>query len=306
MIAPNGFEDSLRKTQPLIIIGMHRSGTSLVSRLLNDLGIHMGNSLSRDAESIFFQKINRRIYKSAGSDWGDIDLLLASMEDENFIEKELENELRILFPEKSFLGFNKGVAHHFSPGIWSSLMEGDDIRWGWKDPRTTMTFPIWLRIFPNARVLHVIRNGIDVAISTHRRSLKQQNKFWKRIIPLDFIPKTLDFNYCYDLWKKYVSFAIKNKGLIQPGHYLEIQYENLLSQPMEKIKEITGFIGYPMQDENVETVCEQIDRGRRDNSYYTNIYQKEIRRLENFELLDQLGYRYPFTPIVDEANFEKQ
>lgn len=305
MTASKEFENRLRKTQPLIIIGMHRSGTSLIVRLLNDLGIHLGVKLSRDAESIFFQKINRRIYQSTGSNWGNIDALLASMEDENFIQKEVETVLKILFPSTGLLRFTRGISHHFGPGTWSSMMRGDDIRWGWKDPRTTMTFPIWLRVFPNARILHVLRNGIDVAISTHRRSLKQQRKLWKRIIPLDFIPQTLDFNYCYDLWEKYVSFAINNKGLIQPGHYLEIQYEDLLSQPMDKIKEITRFIEYPIQDELIENVSRQIDRSRRDNSYYTNLYQKEIRHLEHFELLDQLGYRYPLTPIVDEANVEK-
>jgi len=298
-------QDLLRKNQPLIIIGMHRSGTSLVARLLSDLGIQMGHNLSRDAESIFFQRINRRIYKSAGSNWGNIERLLVSMEDERFIEKEVEKVQEILFPEKSFLGLNQGVAHHFSPVIWSSLMKGDDVWWGWKDPRTTLTFPIWLRIFPNARVLHIIRSGIDVAISTHRRSLKQQGKFWKRIIPLDFIPKTLDFNYCYDLWKKYVSFALKKKSLIHSERYLEIKYEELLSHPMENIKEITNFIEFKTKEETVKEVCTQIDRSRVNNSHYTKIYQKEIQRLEHFDLLDQLGYRYPLTPITDEVNFEK-
>ncbi len=30
--------------------------------------------------------------------------------------------------------------------------------WGWKDPRNTFTLPMWLSIFPKARVLHVLRN----------------------------------------------------------------------------------------------------------------------------------------------------
>ena len=55
-------EDQLRQSQPLIILGMHRSGTSLAVRLLTAVGIHMGSHLSRDAEAIFFQKLNRRIF----------------------------------------------------------------------------------------------------------------------------------------------------------------------------------------------------------------------------------------------------
>lgn len=301
MISKKDVETLLRKSQPLIIIGMHRSGTSLVVRLLNDIGIEMGINLSRDAESIFFQKINRRIYKYADSDWGKIDILLSLMEERSFIDAQTEKVLKTLFFNVNILGIDSGIANHFGQSKYSSLIHGEPLWWGWKDPRTTLTFPIWLKIFPKARILHVLRNGIDVAISTHRRSKKQQAKFWKRLMPLDFISETLDFNYCYSLWEKYVSFVIKNKDLIPPTNYMEIQYEELLSQPIEKIKNITNFIGYPIQDALIEKACQQIDRSRRDNSYYQRIYHKEIMQLTSYDLLNHLGYRNPKYSDFDEV-----
>jgi hypothetical protein len=280
--------------QPLIIIGMHRSGTSLIVRLLKDLGIHMGTWLSRDAEAVHFQKINRRIFDSVGSKWGDIDALVSGIGSEVFIQKQTDLVLNTLFPRHTVLNLNAGIVDYFGQDLWKALAEGESIFWGWKDPRTTITFPIWLRVFPQARYLHVLRNGIDVAISTHRRSQKQRQKAWKRIYPLDYSPVTLDFEYCFRLWEKHITFVLDNKSLFPPGRYLELCYEDLLANPEEKLKMISNFIEYPVQDDMLKDICGQINRGRLNNTEYARPYQGKIRRLALSPLMQQLGYSYRF------------
>ena len=47
---------------PVVVVGMHRSGTSLVSRILDDCGVMMGKDLQEDHESIFFISLNEWIY----------------------------------------------------------------------------------------------------------------------------------------------------------------------------------------------------------------------------------------------------
>ena len=49
---------------PVVVVGMHRSGTSLVSRILDDCGVMMGKDLQEDHESIFFISLNEWIYLS--------------------------------------------------------------------------------------------------------------------------------------------------------------------------------------------------------------------------------------------------
>ena len=50
----------MNKREPIIITGKHRSGTSLLSKILIDQGIFMGSKLDSNSESIFFQrKINQ-------------------------------------------------------------------------------------------------------------------------------------------------------------------------------------------------------------------------------------------------------
>ena len=54
---------------PIVVVGMHRSGTSLVSRLLDKSGVLMGKDLQEDHESEFFIGLNEWIYENAGADW---------------------------------------------------------------------------------------------------------------------------------------------------------------------------------------------------------------------------------------------
>ena len=48
---------------------MHRSGTSLVSRILDQSGVMMGKDLQEDHESLFFIGLNEWIYENAGASW---------------------------------------------------------------------------------------------------------------------------------------------------------------------------------------------------------------------------------------------
>ena len=57
------------KKPPVIIIGMHRSGTTLLSKLLENAGIFMGNKKEINNEALFFLKFNEYIFKQASASW---------------------------------------------------------------------------------------------------------------------------------------------------------------------------------------------------------------------------------------------
>ena len=285
-------EKELREMHPLILLGMHRSGTSLTSRLLKEMGVYMGDQLSRDAEAIYFQKLNRRIFRDVGVKWGYVDPLLEAMNSDQFIDKQEKMVLKAMFGDGSSLGLRNGIADFFGTKIWSKILKNQPINWGWKDPRTTITFPIWLRVFNQAKFLHILRNGIDVAISTHRRSQKQQRKIWKRIFPLDYCPETLDFGYCFHLWEKYVLFVLKNKHLIPMNHFMEIRYEELLALPEVTLRRIADFIEFDIPDEVITTVCNQIDQRRLENTEYAKPYEMEIPSYATSPLMQKLDYQY--------------
>ncbi|MFC1922353.1 sulfotransferase [Chloroflexota bacterium] len=285
-------ERYLRQSQPLIILGMHRSGTSLAVRLLTEIGVHMGDRLSRDAEAIFFQKLNRRIFQDVDTKWGYVEPLIEEMRSSHFIDMQTSAMQRALFEEKRLFGKEPKISEFFGPQLWRQISKGQMLTWGWKDPRTTLTFPIWLKIFPRAKILHILRNGIDVAISTHRRSLRQQKNIIKRAFPMDYIPITLDFEYCFQLWEQYVSFVFEHKALIADDHYLEIRYEDLLQDPESKLRLISEFMAYPVQDASLSKSSMQVNRARIDNSAYARAYRDQIPPLTSTPLMQQLGYSY--------------
>ena len=43
--------------------------------------------------------------------------------------------------------------------------------WGWKDPRTTLTFPFWNDLLPELKAVVCLRNPLEVARSLNRRRL---------------------------------------------------------------------------------------------------------------------------------------
>jgi hypothetical protein len=296
---------------------MHRSGTSLVVRLLADMGIHMGSWLTRDAESVHFLGLNKRIFQDADSNWGQVDPLVKAISSDVFIEHQVEIMQRALFNEKlsdfikyfnpilkaealrlalsddmAFVKQNALIAVFFGRQLWESINQDKFTTWGWKDPRSTLTFPIWLRLFPNARFLHVVRNGIDVAISTHRRSQKQKRKVYKRLLPIDYSPNTLSFEYCFELWERHVAFVENHRYLIMPDRFLEIRYEDLLSDPFENLNRILTFIDHPINEALRLETCSQIDPSRLDNSVYARPYLEQIPDLAASPIMEQLGYNY--------------
>jgi len=285
-------ENQLQQGEPLFLLGMHRSGTSLVVRLLAELGIHMGTWLSRDAESVHFQRVNRRIYGAAGSKWGQVDSLLEAMQAPSFVQEQTHVARRAMFQDQRLPGGKTEIERFFGPALWSRIDQGELPVWGWKDPRTTLVFPIWLNLFPNARWVHVLRNGIDVAISVHRRSLKQERKLRNRLLAIDYSPATLDFGYSFHLWESHVSFVLEHQHLVSPDRFLQIRYEDLLAEPRTLLQQLAHFAGQPVEEDRLLAACQMVDRSRRDNSAYASAYQGEIPALAQAPLMQTLGYTY--------------
>ena len=290
---PKSRSVNLETMEPLIVLGMHRSGTSLVVRLLFSSGIFMGRWLSRDAEAVFFQRLNRQIYSAAGSNWAEINPLLDSMKSPYFIESQAKKMVRLLVRRWVITAGKPGLSDFFGSPLWNSMKNTGSPQWGWKDPRTTLVFPIWLRVFPQARWLHIVRNGIDVAISTHRRSIKQQQKLRNRIFPVDYNSTTLEFDYCFHLWEKYVNFVYEHKPLIPEDRYMEIRYEDLLAAPEKYLTGILQFINHKVDDDIIQVACQSINQSRLDNTTYASAYWDRIPMLANAPSMKKLGYDYP-------------
>ncbi len=105
--------------------------------------------------------------------------------------------------------------------------------WGWKDPRNTFTLPMWLKVFPNAKVIHVLRDKESVARSLMKRNQVKGEVHDERL-------NNFDFNL--QLVEKY-QLQGKSYATILGRHYHEIWYEQLIELDLEVIGKLETFTG---------------------------------------------------------------
>ena len=54
---------------PVILLGMHRSGTTMMSRLLETLGLFQGSRLEENHEATFFMNVNKALMLRIHGHW---------------------------------------------------------------------------------------------------------------------------------------------------------------------------------------------------------------------------------------------
>ncbi len=141
------------QTPPIIVTGMHRSGTSLVSNLLGDAGVDMGPG--------------KRTGKKYFEDHAFVDLH----------RKMLDVCLPREVPGMADWGWTEGGsfdntgATRFvdqARALTRKRERGRGEHWGWKDPRTTLFLEFWDELIPDARYLLLYRFPWEVADSMQR------------------------------------------------------------------------------------------------------------------------------------------
>ncbi len=200
---------------PYIIIGMHRSGTSLVAKVLEKSGIFMGVIKDHNYEAMHFLSLNQQTLWAAGADWMEPKVA------ERIYWKTLPAD--VLFYE-----------HFRTYGRWKKwMLRLKSPAWGWKDPRNTFTLPMWLEQYPNARVIHVVRNEADVV-----NSLSTRNHVKGEVHD----PRLDDSTFNQNLWRDYVTQARSYDSQLKE-RFLEIRYEDLCSISEEAIGRLENFTG---------------------------------------------------------------
>ena len=194
---------------------MHRSGTSLVAKVLEKAGIFMGVVKDHNYEAMHFLSLNQQSLWAAGANW--LDPKVPAPEYWKTLPKE------ILFYE------------HFKiySRIQKILLRLRSPRWGWKDPRNTFTLPMWLALYPEAKVLHITRNTEEII-----KSLATRN----RVLGEVHDPRLDDEAFNHTLSQKYLEQA-RSYAITLGSQYHEIDYAEILNLSQEKIGALEKFTG---------------------------------------------------------------
>jgi hypothetical protein len=199
------------------ILGMHRSGTSLLTRMLNLIDVYLGpeqllmppNFANPRGywEHREIVSLNDEILLRLGGSWDQPPTLPPGWENAPTMDDLKERGRRLI--QDSFANVDT---------------------WGWKDPRTCLTLPFWQQLLPNMRYVVCLRSPLDVA-----GSLDYRNRF--------------SAEKSSQLWLTYVNSALEHS---EGRPRLVIFYEDLVDDCLRELQLLADFLGKPERAKAVD------------------------------------------------------
>jgi hypothetical protein len=213
MVSPapgDGDPGSENLTHGVCVLGMHRSGTSLVAGILRELGIDLGpdeeflppdpNNQSGYFELADAVEINDEILAHYGGSWDDLPELPPGWEQSDELAQIRDRARRAL--GRRFVASSE---------------------WAWKDPRTCITLPFWQRLVPGLRYVICVRNPVDIAHSLRSRE-GEERPLKKHVV--DWLRHTAS---------AFVYTADRPRILVH--------YERFFEDAEHEVRRLAGFIG---------------------------------------------------------------
>lgn len=213
-----------KKMSVTCIAGMHRTGSSMVARMLNLCGIFLGN---------------------------ETDLIPAAQDNpDGFWENA------------NFVNINNGILHHLKAG-WdivpsSALQPGwersallDQYRnnavflinemrqhdpWGWKDPRNSLTLPFWQQLIPDIKVVVCLRNPIEVGKSLMKRG---------------YSSTVFSARLWYDYYEKLLT-------ALGPDNFIITHYDTYFFDCEAELRRLLSFLDLPQDSEKINRAAQFI------------------------------------------------
>jgi hypothetical protein len=239
---------------PFFIIGSARSGTTLLRLMLN---AHPGVAVP--PESRFITELS-----SGTSDVDVSDFIGRLASHKQFatwdlpieaVENEIEQTGRIRYAD--------AIAATY---IAYARVHGKS-RWGDKTPRYVEHIPEIAALFPDARFVHLVRDGRNVALS---------------YADVPFGPKTV--GSAARLWRRRVLTGREHGRALGEHRYLELRYEDLVEDAEGRTKALCEFLHLDfdagMLDYTERARDAVLDRAER---YNPHVMEKPITRTRSWE-----------------------
>jgi hypothetical protein len=241
----SGKIDMYSRRPPVLIIGAHRSGTSATAHALQLLGLQIGQHLDSHFEPYAMQCAHENYLRRVGASWFEPRPFLEHIE----THKGLRDCVDYLRAQKSgkLLGYRNNVE-----GFWMRTRMRFGAAWGWKEPRTTLFAPAWLEIFPNAKLLHVMRDPRAAAESIRARELKFQAAGDAPSGKIDNI------DFATDVVLTYIAAG---ERLAASPNYRRVHFEDLQANPRFVLNELAQFCD--LSPENLDTAAATIQPPRK-------------------------------------------
>ncbi|MDO9171178.1 MAG: sulfotransferase [bacterium] len=197
-----------------IVLGMHKSGTTLVSQILHHSGVDMGDF----DESVSYDRGNK--YERASVLALDMDILGAP--DDEVLDLGVRGPLRLSEAQRVRMReiIADGQSRHAD--------------WGFKDPRLTLVYDLWARELPEHRLIAVYRDPAEAWPRFKWRG--------RRLYHTNFARASAFL----DRWHEHNECLLRLAG--EPGrNVLFLSYHELMSNDAE-LQRLRDFVGRDLVD----------------------------------------------------------
>jgi hypothetical protein len=224
-----------RKRAPVFVLGSPRSGTTLLYDMLLSAGgfaVYLAESNVFNLLAPRFGNLNSRINRERLLEaWLGSKLFRASGLEAEHVRQRVFRDCR---NAADFLGV-----------VMEGICEVQGVpRWAENSPEAMLYLPLIKQLIPDALVVHIIRDGRDVANSLGR--LRYVRPFpWEQ---------RYGIIGCGLYWEWMVQHGRKY-GLLLGGDYMEVKFEELLAHPQETLDQIGRFICQPLDYETIQRVA---------------------------------------------------
>lgn len=215
---------------PVIVVNKSHSGSRLLARLLADGGIFLGARRNESEDALDVLEWVEFVVRTHYPDFARVG-------------RDASATAEVAW--RAHAGFERHL-HGFDRASSSP--------WGWKLCESAYALPVLTRLFPRARVIHLVRDGRDVAFCDHHGPT---DAFWRKIyFDTDRIAtwrglrltgpayRRRSHRYNAAHWCNAVRVA-RACGSMLGDRYLEVRYEDLCGDFAATAERVLRFAGAP-------------------------------------------------------------
>lgn len=228
------------------MLGMHRSGTSLLANIVGALGVHLGEDdelMPPSGNNVFgyyeldaLKVLNDHILNSFNGSWKRPVKVHPDKVAEEFTNNA-KNILKSLKRKSSVIGF--------------------------KDPRLAMTIDFWSQLSQGNEYIYIFRHPISTAKSIAKA-------------------ESINIGTAFKLWREYNEAILR---FLEGKKFLLIRYEDILSQPETEVARIIEYLSLNPKESEIQrainSVVPAVDHfGSKENMEGTQVGDREIKLYE--------------------------
>lgn len=287
----------------VFIVGCPRSGTTLVQRLVN---AHPRIAIIPEAHWIYQLPEHRTGMTPDGM--VDEKIVPALLEHPKFARLAINcDQLLALIGGNPRLAYSTFLRRVFD--LYGRMQNKDLV--GNKTPALVRRLEIVHNLWPEARIIHIIRDGRDVFLSMKNRPLRDRD-VGARIVGAEDPVLTIGL-----WWELSVQMGRNAGKTLESLLYYEMRYETLVNRPREACTDLCAFLGVPYSDAMLRFYeggktrkdSQPITPGLRD--WRTGMCAEDVEHFESAagDLLEDLGYPracpHPRRELVDRSRLKR-